>query len=109
MLLYAEVLQDLRADPVLPQVGRKAQLDVGLDRVEALLLKLVGLELVDQADAAALLAHIEQYAAALLLDLLHCSGKLLAAVAAARAEHVAGQALGVHPAEHDRGRRRCRP
>ena len=44
-LLRAEVLQDLRADPVFAQVGREAELDVRLDRVEALLLKLVGLEL----------------------------------------------------------------
>ena len=43
-LLCAEVLQDLRADPVFAQVGREAELDVRLDRVEALLLKLVGLD-----------------------------------------------------------------
>ena len=42
----------------------------------------------------------EHHAPALLLDLLHGGGQLLAAVAAAGAEHVAGQALGVDAAEH---------
>src|SRR6202022_4665837 len=54
-----EVGEDLRADPVVPGVGREAELGVRLDRVTALLLQLVGLELVEQADAATLLRHVE--------------------------------------------------
>src|SRR5262245_57276182 len=32
-LAHAEIAQDLRADPVVPQVGLEAELEVGLDRV----------------------------------------------------------------------------
>src|SRR5262245_39746079 len=43
---YAEVAQDLRADAVVAHVGRKAELLVGLDGVEALLvLERVGADL----------------------------------------------------------------
>ena len=97
----AEVGEDLRADAVVAQVGREAELEVGLDRVEALLLQLVGAELVEQADAAALLGEVEQDAATLRPSI--CSQRLLelrAAVAAQRAEHVAGHALRVHADEH---------
>ena len=58
-LLRAEVLQDLSADPVFAQVGRKAELYVCFNGIEALFLQLIRLQLVDQTDAAAFLAHIE--------------------------------------------------
>src|SRR3712207_8117140 len=48
----------------------------------------VGLELVEQADAAALLREVEQHAAALALDHRQRALELLAAVAAQRVEHV---------------------
>ena len=64
------------------------------------LLQLVRLELVEQADAAALLRHVEQDAALLALDLRQRVLELLAAVAAQRVEDVAGQALGVDADEH---------
>lgn len=54
-LLRAEVLQDLSADPVFAQVGRKAELYVCLNGIEALFLQFIRLQLVDQADAAAFL------------------------------------------------------
>jgi hypothetical protein len=53
-LADAEVEEDLRAGAVLAEVGGQAELEVGLDGVGALVLEGVGLELVDQADAAAL-------------------------------------------------------
>ena len=93
--------QDLRADAVVAQVGREAEPLVGLDRVEALLvLQPVGADLVLEPDAAALLAHVEQHAAALGLDHLQRGLELLAAVAAQRAEGVAGQALAVDAHQH---------
>ena len=53
------------------------------------------------ADAAALVAaEVDDDAAALRGDLPHRGVELRAAVAAARAEHVAGQALAVDPDEH---------
>ena len=95
-----EVHEDLRADAVVAQVRRKAELEVRVDRVEPLLLQLVRAQLVEEADPAALLGEVEQHAAALLLDLAQGVLELLAAVAALRVEHVARQALGVHAHEH---------
>ncbi len=43
-----EVGEDLVADPVVARVGREAELDVGLDGVEALLLELVGRSLLSR-------------------------------------------------------------
>ena len=55
-----------------------------------------------QADAATLVAaQVDDHAAALGGDQVERALQLLAAVAAARAEHVAGQALRVHA--HERG------
>ena len=95
-----EVGEDLRADAVLARVGLEAELEVGLDRVETLLLELVGAQLVEQPDPAALLGEVEQDARAFLLDPREGALELLAAVAAPRVEHVAGQALGVDTDEH---------
>ena len=61
----AEVAEDLGADPVVAQVGGQAELEVGLDRVGALLLQLVGAQLVEQADPAPLLGEVEEDAPAL--------------------------------------------
>src|SRR5918997_6144216 len=97
----AEVDQDLGADAVLAAVDRHAERDVGVDGVVALLLQGVGLELVADADAAALVApQVDDDAEALLGDAPHRLGELGPAVAAQRAEHVAGQALAVHPHEN---------
>ena len=95
-----EVDEDLRADPVVAQVSREAELEVGVDGVEALLLELVGAELVEQSDPPALLAQVQQHADALLLDHRQRRLQLLAAIAAQRVEHVTGQALRVHADEH---------
>ena len=65
-----------------------------------LVLEVVGAQLVVEADAAALLAHVDDDAAALLGDHLHRLLELLAAVAAHAAEDVAGDALAVHAHEH---------
>ena len=69
--------------------------EVRLDRVQARLLQLVRLELVQQADAAALLRHVQEHARIFLGQPLERLLELLAAVAAQRVEDVAGQALGV--------------
>ena len=83
---------------------------VGVDGVVALLLELVGADLVAEADAAALVAaQVDEDARALLLDQVERGLQLGPAVAAQRAEDVAGQALGVHPDEHVLARRPRRP
>ena len=95
-----EVDQDLRADAVVAQVDRQPELEVGVDGVQPLVLQVVGAQLVQQADPAALLGQVEQDAGALALDHRQRGLELLAAVAAQRVEDVAGQALGVHADEH---------
>ena len=94
---------------VLPRVGGEAEPEVRLDRVEALLLELVGAQLVEQADPASLLGEVEQHARALLLDPPQRPLELLAAVAALRVEDVAGEALRVDAHEHVLAPRRRRP
>ena len=73
---------------------------VRLDGVEALILQLVGADLVGEPDAAPFLVQVEEHAAALGRDALHGPRQLGAAVATAGAEHVAGQALRVDAHEH---------
>ena len=100
MLGQAEVDQDLGADAVVAQVGGEPELQVRVDGVEALLLELVGAQLVQQADPAALLGEVQQDARALALDHRHRRLELLAAVAAQRVEDVTGEALGVDSDQH---------
>ena len=44
--------------------GANAKLNIRIDRIQSLLLQLISFQFVDQADAPAFLAHIEQHAAA---------------------------------------------
>ena len=94
------VAQYLGADAVVALVGLEAQLEVGVDGVEALLLQVVGAQLVDEAYAAALLAHVGYQALALVLYHLHGAVQLLAAVALAAAEDVARGAARMHAHQH---------
>src|SRR5262245_53933366 len=50
--VYAEVAQDLRADPVVAQVLAESELEVRLHRVAALVLQRVRADLVRETDAA---------------------------------------------------------
>src|SRR6185436_20758908 len=76
------------------------ELKVGLDGVEPCLLQLVGLQLVEEADASPFLRHVEEDTARLGRDALERELELVAAIAAERVEDVAGQALGVNADEH---------
>ena len=89
------VAQDLGADAVVAFVGLEAELEVGVDGVETLFLEVVGLELVHEADTATLLTHVGDEALAFLFNHLHGAVELLAAVALAGAEDVAGGAAAV--------------
>src|SRR5690606_19362264 len=91
----AEVAEDLAADAVVAVVHLEPEGLVGLDGVHPLLLQLVGLQLVDEPDAAALLLHVEHNALPRALDLLHGPRELVAAVAPGAPEDVAGDALAV--------------
>ena len=66
----SEIAQNRAGQLVVAQVGIEAQALVGFHRVGALVLQLVGAQLVQQADAAALLVLVDQQAAALSGDAL---------------------------------------
>src|SRR5690606_5902099 len=72
---------------------------VRVDRVEAVLLEAIGAELVDEADAPALVAAEVDDDAALGGDRLERGVELRPALALERAEGLARQALGVEPHE----------
>src|SRR3954454_801987 len=97
---HAQAGEDLRADAVVPLVGREAELGVRLDGVAAFVLEVVRAELVRQPDRASLVAaDVEDDAAPFLSDAPERALELLAAVAAERAEHVAGQTLRMNAHE----------
>ena len=76
-----EVGEDLVADPPLARVRRKPEREVGLDGVEPVRLQLVGPKLVQEADPAALLAHVQDDAVSLRLDAGERLLELISAVA----------------------------
>jgi hypothetical protein len=85
----AEIGEDLCTETVIAEIHRETQPLVGLDGVEALLLEFVGAYLGSEADAAALLAHVEQNACAFLFDALHGLVELGTAIAAAGGKNIA--------------------
>jgi len=97
---HAEIFQNLRANAVIPQIRRKTETQIGVHRVQSLFLQLVGLQLVNEADAAAFLPHVQQHAGAFRADLAQRRRQLRSAIAAVRMKHIAGQALGMDAHEH---------
>src|ERR1043166_1675189 len=93
----AEHLQHARRDAVIALVVVEAKRGVGLDRIEARILQRIGADLVGKPEAAAFLLEIEDDAAALFIQPRQRKPKLIAAVATARAEHIAGEASRVQP------------
>ncbi len=94
-LFEAEVPEDLSADAVVAFVGGKAEFEIGVNGVEALLLEFVGVEFIFEADASAFLTQIDQSADACLLNHLHSGDELLAAFTSLGMEEVAGHTFGV--------------
>ena len=86
-----------RAEAVGAQVRLETQPGVGLHRVGSLILVLICVKLVDEADSPAFLKLIEEDAATGLGDLLKSLFQLLPAIATERVEDVAGHALRVDP------------
>src|SRR5436309_11862474 len=78
----AELGEDLVTDPVIAHVRLEPELEIPLHGVVAVLLQLVGAQLVEQADAASFLRHVEENASLLGRNLLERLLELLAAVAA---------------------------
>ena len=74
---------------------------IRFDGVQAfLLLQLIGAELRQQADAAALLAHIEHDASSLLFNHHHCCMKLILAITSKRTQRIAGKAFRMYAYQH---------
>ena len=90
----------MRGDAVVALVVTEAEGEVGIDRVEALVLQPVGPELVEQADAAPFLAQVQDHARLQLADVAQGRGQLVTAIAAQRAQRVTGEALAVEADRH---------
>ena len=98
--LYAQLAQNLGANIVFAQVAGESEGEVGLEGVHAVVLQLVGAQLVHQPDAPPFLAHVQYHPAPLGFYLGHSRGQLLAAIAAQAAEGVAGQTFGMYAHQH---------
>ena len=79
---HVEARQHVRGDRVVALVVAEAQRQVGVHRVEAPVLKGVGLHLVEQADPAPFLTHVEDQAALHRAQGVECHRQLIATVAA---------------------------
>src|SRR5699024_3206291 len=102
--VHAEVGEDAGDGGEGARVHGQAEVEVRLDGVAAGVLQRVGAQLLDQADAAPLVAaQQDEHAAPGGVDAGQGFLQLGAAVAAAGAEHVPGHALGVDPGEHRLG------
>jgi len=94
--------QDGRTLVVGSLVGTKAESKIRLHRIEPLILKLVGANLIEQSDASALLWLIDDQATPLLFDQLHGAPKLPSTIALDRMKDITGQALRVNADEAGR-------
>src|ERR1700694_4141073 len=89
-LAHAEVVKNLASDPVIAFVRGMTERFISLDRVEAGVLEVVRMQLVEEADTAALLvADVEDYARAVGGDGFHRRVQLRAAVASQASEDIA--------------------
>src|ERR1019366_2748221 len=76
---------------------------VGINRVEPIVLHLIGPHLVGEAKPASLLRQIKDDAAAYFFEALKREIELIAAVAPPRAEYVAGETGGVQAHQNGKG------
>ena len=90
----------MRSDAVVTLIVAEAQGHVGIDRVKALVLQAVRAQLVEQPDAASLLAQVEDHPGLLLADGAQRRHQLVAAVTSQRAQCVTGKALAVDADGH---------
>ena len=98
--LHPQITEDLGPNSVVAQVSGKPQPLIGLHGVQAAILKRIGLQLVDQTNAAPFLAQIHHHS--LTCRLNHAQGgfELGAAVTAQGAKGVTGKALRMDPHQH---------
>ena len=94
-----KIHKDLSAYPVIAQVGFEPQLQVSFDGITPRVLQLIGFDLVQQSDPAALLVEVEQHTAPFLVDHLHRPVELIPAVTTKGTKHIGRQAARVHSHE----------
>lgn len=98
----AEQRQHSRRHAKVAGIDSKAKAQIGVHRVKALILKLIGAQLVDQANPAALLAEVKQDAPAALRNLMQCGLKLRPAVTLEAAQHITGEAFAMEADQRGR-------
>ena len=76
-----KMLEDLCRNGEPPLVSLEAKPLIGIDRVETLVLELIGLELVDESDPAPLLCEVEQDPRSLFADRRNGAAQLVPAIA----------------------------
>src|SRR2546422_9920283 len=96
---YTEDPQHACGALVTAKIRRKTEGAVRVDRVEAVILKMVCRNLVDDADAPSLLGEVQEHAFGCPPESLQRGVQLLAAVAPLRTEHIAGHAFRVEAHE----------
>ena len=98
-----EKFEDLGGEAVIASVVGEAKLAIGLDGVEAGVLKFVGFKFVDETDATAFLWEIKKHTVGGGADFFEGVFELGATVAALGGENVAGETLGVDADDGDEG------
>lgn len=94
---HTKMREHLLGRLVIARIDRQSQIQIRFDGIAPLVLQLVREDLVAEPDTAPLMAaQVHNRAAARPGDARHRIVKLRAAVATQRAEHVAGQAFGMH-------------
>ena len=89
----AERFQRLGREFVVAGIGGKSQAAVGLNSIEPAVLQLVGLQFIEQPNAAALLWKVQHDSGGRLGDFMQREFELRAAIAALGGKHVASEAL----------------
>ena len=93
----AQVAENLGTNAIIPEVFLKSKMEVGFNRVHALILEGVGPNFIGQSDPPAFLLEIDHHPAAFLGNALHSVRELFAAVTPLRPEHITGQTLRMDP------------
>lgn len=96
---YAQRFQHINSDIVVARIDFEAQVQVGVNGIEAHILEVIGFQFIDNADASAFLAQVQQDAV-FFGDHFQGAFELFAAVAALGAKQVAGDALRVDAGKH---------
>jgi hypothetical protein len=94
--IHSQMPQDGAWQMVTSQVALEAKLLVGLDGIGAVILELIGTDLVHESDAPAFLQFIDDQAAPFAGYFFQSDLELSAAIAAQAVKDVAGEALGMN-------------